>query len=48
MRQIYLTGFMGCGKSTVSHALAKSMKRRQVEMDENLVRQAGKPVAKKF
>ncbi len=48
MRQIYLTGFMGCGKSTVSYALAKRLNRRQVEMDESLERQAGKPVAKIF
>lgn len=48
MRQIYLTGFMGCGKSTVSYALAERLNRRRVEMDESLERQAGKPVAKIF
>ena len=48
MRQIYLTGFMGCGKSTVSRALAKCLNRRRVEMDESLERQAGKPISKIF
>lgn len=45
---IYLIGFMGCGKSTVSRLLAERLSVERLEMDEMLVQQAGKPVTKIF
>lgn len=40
-RQIYLTGFMGTGKSTVSHCLHEAYGLEQIEMDEEIVREEG-------
>ncbi|MCI8566777.1 MAG: shikimate kinase [Lachnospiraceae bacterium] len=45
---IYLIGFMGCGKSTIGRALAKRLGVNCLEMDEILVKRAGKPIAKIF
>ncbi len=38
---IYITGFMGVGKSTVGRALAKLFKRRLIDMDEAISRKTG-------
>jgi 3-dehydroquinate synthetase/shikimate kinase len=48
LRHIYLTGFMGAGKSTVGAALAAMLKRPCLEMDEQLSRQFKMPVAEIF
>lgn len=47
-RQIYLIGFMGSGKSTVSRILSGRLKVPCVEMDEELERQAGKRITEIF
>ena len=38
---IYLIGFMGCGKSTVARKLEKAYNRKLIEMDEEIERQQG-------
>lgn len=48
MRNIYLTGFMGTGKSTVSGYLHKNYGMKQLEMDEEIVRQEGRSIADIF
>lgn len=48
MRNIYLTGFMGTGKSTVSGCLHKNYGMKQLEMDEEIVRQEGRSIADIF
>ncbi len=45
---IYITGFMGAGKSTVAQALAKFLKRRFIDMDEVISRRSGMSVASYF
>ncbi|MCB2227622.1 MAG: bifunctional shikimate kinase/3-dehydroquinate synthase [Desulfarculaceae bacterium] len=45
---IYLTGFMGAGKSTVGRLLAKALGRRLVSLDQRIVRRAGKPIPEVF
>lgn len=45
---IYLIGFMGCGKSTISKKLAAELQASQIEMDEILVTQFGKPITEIF
>lgn len=40
-RQIYLTGFMGTGKSTVSQCLHEIYGLEQIEMDGEIVREEG-------
>ena len=47
-KNIYLIGFMGTGKSTVSGALAERTGMREIEMDEEIVRREGKPIAEIF
>ena len=47
-KNIYLIGFMGTGKSTVSDALAERTGMREIEMDEEIVRREGKPIAEIF
>ena len=47
-RPIYLIGFMGCGKSTVSRALAARLGWERLEMDDILSERAGKPITKIF
>ncbi|MDR1396665.1 MAG: hypothetical protein LBJ14_02900 [Desulfarculales bacterium] len=48
LRHIYLTGFMGAGKSSVGVALAAMLKRPCLEMDEQISRQFKMPVAEIF
>jgi|Deesub1362A_J573_1020465.scaffolds.fasta_scaffold00269_16 shikimate kinase/3-dehydroquinate synthase len=45
---IYLTGFMGSGKSTVGRALAKALCRPFVDMDERLERLWGRSISEVF
>jgi len=48
MRAIYLTGFMGCGKTTVGKILGETMKLPVIDMDEEIVRQTGKTIPQIF
>ncbi len=45
---VALTGMMASGKSTVARALSRLLHRRVVSTDEEVVRRAGKPVARIF
>ena len=48
MKNIFLIGFMGSGKSTISKALSKKLGIAQVEMDEMIVQEQGMPITKIF
>ena len=48
MRNIYLVGFMGTGKTFVGRILAEKLKRPFVEMDAEIERLAGKPIGDIF
>ncbi len=45
---IFLIGFMGTGKTTVGRALAAALGLRFVDMDDEIVKLAGKPIARIF
>jgi shikimate kinase/3-dehydroquinate synthase len=45
---IYLTGFMGAGKSTVGRLLAKALGRRLVDLDDPVSRRLGLPISEAF
>ncbi|MBU1276276.1 MAG: 3-dehydroquinate synthase [Proteobacteria bacterium] len=45
---IYLTGFMGAGKSTVGRLLAQALGRRLVSLDQRIVRRLRQPVTEAF
>ena len=45
---IYVTGFMGCGKSTVAKELAAKLSRQYVEMDMLLIERLGMSIAEYF
>ncbi len=45
---LYLTGFMGAGKTTVGRALAGLLRRRFVDMDERLARRLGMSIPQVF
>ena len=45
---IYLVGFMGCGKSTVGRLLAERLGWDFFDLDEEIEREAGKPIARIF
>jgi shikimate kinase len=45
---IYLTGFMGCGKSEVGRLLAGEIGWDFVDLDEEIARAAGMPIAEIF
>lgn len=45
---IYLVGFMGCGKSAVGKALAKRLKRKFVDTDAAVEARAGESIASIF
>ena len=47
-RTVYLIGFMGSGKSTVSRQLAEYLSVKQLEMDDILTAQAGKSITRIF
>ncbi|MCL2088838.1 MAG: shikimate kinase [Oscillospiraceae bacterium] len=44
MKNIYLYGFMGCGKSTIGKQLAKKLSRRFIDLDEYIVKTEGKSI----
>lgn len=48
MKNIYLIGFMGCGKSTIARILSEKLGVPQVEMDEQIVREQGMPITEIF
>lgn len=48
MKNIFLIGFMGCGKSTIAKALSKKLGVTQVEMDEMIVQEQGMPITDIF
>jgi 3-dehydroquinate synthase len=47
-RNIVITGFMGTGKTAVGRIVARGLGRRFVDMDEEIERRAGKPIAHVF
>jgi len=46
--RIYLTGFMGSGKSAVGKILARKLRRPFVDLDSVIVREAGMPIPEIF
>lgn len=48
MKNIFLIGFMGCGKSTVAKALAETLDTVRIEMDEQIVEEQGMPITEIF
>ena len=48
MNSVYLIGFMGTGKSTVGHLLAKELNRTFIDTDELIVEKAGMEITEIF
>jgi shikimate kinase len=48
LRNLVITGFMGTGKTTVGQAVAARLGRPFVDMDAEIERRAGKPIARIF
>ena len=48
MKNIFLIGFMGCGKSTIAKTLSEQLGVSQVEMDELIVEEQGMPITEIF
>lgn len=48
MKNIILTGMMGCGKTTCARAVAKALGRRAVDTDELVVQMAGMSISDIF
>ncbi len=48
MKNIVLTGMMGCGKSTCARKLAARLALTAVDMDEEIVKQAGRSIPEIF
>lgn len=48
MRNIYLVGFMGAGKSSIGRALADRLRLAFVDLDEHLVTEFGMPIHEIF
>jgi shikimate kinase len=48
MKNIYLVGFMGTGKTAVGHILAEKLQKTFVEMDEVIERKEGKKIVDIF
>lgn len=48
MKNVYLIGFMGTGKSTVARMLHKLYQFQVIEMDETIVRNQGIPISQIF
>lgn len=48
MKNIFLIGFMGCGKSTITRRLSEKLGVTQVEMDEQIVQEQGMPITEIF
>ena len=47
-KNIFLIGFMGCGKSTMARLLAKELGKELVEMDETIEAEAGISISQMF
>ena len=47
-KPLYLIGFMGSGKSTVSRHMSRALDVPKIEMDEVLAERAGKPITQIF
>lgn len=45
---VFLTGFMGSGKSTIGRLLAEKLNRGFVDLDDELTREFGRPIAQVF
>ena len=45
---LFLIGFMGCGKSSVSDRLKKKLSVRKIEMDQEIARSEGMPITDIF
>jgi len=48
MKNIFLIGFMGCGKSTIAKRLSEKLGVAQIEMDELIVQEQGMPITEIF
>lgn len=48
MDNIYLIGFMGCGKSTIGKSLAKALNRHCIDLDEWMEVQLGRTIPQIF
>lgn len=48
MKNIFLIGFMGCGKSTIAKILAQKLGADCIEMDEQIVKEQGMPITEIF
>ncbi len=48
MDNVYITGFMGAGKSTIGRSLSRILKRRFVDMDDEISRNSGMSVRAYF
>lgn len=48
MKNIYLVGFMGTGKTATAKLLAKTLNRKFLDLDDLIIAQEKKPIAKIF
>ena len=48
MKTVFLVGYMGCGKTTLGVALARVMRRRFIDLDEEVEREQGRTVKEIF
>lgn len=48
MKNIYLIGMPGCGKSTIGKSISKEINREFIDLDEYIVEQTGKSIAELF
>ena len=47
-KNIFLIGFMGCGKSTMARLLSEATGAKLIEMDETIEKEAGMPITQIF
>lgn len=48
MNNLYLCGFMGCGKTTIGQAFAKKQGRKYLDLDQLLVQRQGRTIPEIF